>query len=76
MNEELVKYQLEKQENRINNHSERLDKIEQSQAEFKVQIKSLCDNIASLTSAIKWLIGLGASALIGFFFYVIQSNIF
>ena len=75
MNEELLKYQIEKHETRINNHSERIDKLENRQAETNVKIDNLCVNIASLTSAIKWLVGLGASTLLGFFIWAIQSNL-
>ena len=76
MNEELIKKELETHERRINNHSERIDKLEQSNVELKVHIQNLCKNLESLTGAIKWLIGLCVSALIGFFFYAIQNNIF
>lgn len=76
MNEEVVKLQLETHDKRLNNHAERLDKLEQDGREFRTEIKNLCENIKSLTSAIKWLIGLGASSLLGFFFYAIQSGLF
>lgn len=76
MNEELVRKELDTHERRINNHSERIDKLEQSNAELKVHIQNLCSNLENLTSAIKWLLGLGVGSLVGFFFYVIQNNIF
>lgn len=76
MNEELMNHQITVHENRINNHSERIDKLENKQAEMSVKIDNLCESLNGLTSAIKWLIGLGTTSLIGFFMYAIQNNIF
>lgn len=76
MNEELVRKELETHEKRINNHSERLDKLEQSTVELRVQIQNLCSNLESLTSAIKYLLGLTVGSLLGFFFYAVQNNLF
>jgi predicted nuclease with TOPRIM domain len=60
---------------RLNNHGERLDKLEQDNASFKVELKSLCDNLKALTSVLKGLIGLGATTLVGFFVYTIETLI-
>lgn len=76
MNEELVMKELDTHERRLNNHSERIDKLEQSNAELKVHIQNLCSNLESLTSAIKYLVGLVVGSLLGFFFYAIQNNLF
>ena len=76
MNEELVRKELDTLERRIINHSERFDKLDLSNAELKVHIQNLCSNLENLTSAIKWLLGLGVGSLVGFFFYAIQNNIF
>ncbi|MGL5245524.1 MAG: hemolysin XhlA family protein [Sarcina sp.] len=75
MNEELVTHEIEIHEKRLNSHSERLDKIEQAQAEFKIHIQSLCEDIKNLTGALKWLCGLLGTSFIGFFFYMIQHYI-
>ena len=75
MNEELINHQLKIHEKRINNHSERLDKIEQYQSEFKIEIKNLCDSIETLTNTMKWFMGIWVTSLLGFFFYAIQTNI-
>ena len=42
MNEELIKHQIDTHKCRINNHSdsERLDKLDQQQAAFAIQIES------------------------------------
>lgn len=61
---------------RVNSHSERLARIEQAQSEFRVEIKNLCDNLKSLTSVLKWFIGLLIGSFVAFFFYAVQNNIF
>lgn len=76
MNEELLDHKVNIHETRINNHSNRIDKLEQNQAKFEIQIQNLILSLNSLTSVLKWLIGLGASSLVGFFFYAIQNNLF
>ena len=75
MNEELVRDKLETHNERLNNHGCRLDKLEQDNASFKVELKSLCDNLKALTSVLKGLIGLGATTLVGFFVYTIENLI-
>jgi peptidoglycan hydrolase CwlO-like protein len=61
---------------RVNNHSERLDRIEQAQSEFRIEIKNLCEDLKSLTSVLKWFIGLLVGSFVAFFFYAVQNNIF
>lgn len=63
------------QEKRLNNHSVRLDELEQYRSEAKVEIKNLCMQIKSLVTTMRWFIGLMVGAFVGFFFYVIQTNI-
>lgn len=75
MNEELVNHELEIHEKRLNNHGDRLDKIEQDNASFKTELKNLCDNLKQLTSVLKGLIGLGATTLVGFFIYAMENLI-
>lgn len=75
MNEELISHQIEIHEKRISNHAKRLDKIEQSQSEFKIEIKNLCENLKTLTNTLKWFMGIWVTSLLGFFFYAIQHNI-
>ena len=59
----------------IINHAGRLDKLEQDNASLRVELKNLCDNLKALTSVLKGLIGLGATTLLGFFIYSIESLI-
>ncbi|GAA0856885.1 hemolysin XhlA family protein [Clostridium nitritogenes] len=76
MNEELIKDKLETHNTRLNDHSKRLDQLEQGQAEFRIEIKNLCDSIKGLTSALKWALGLFGGSFVGFFFYAIQNHLF
>ncbi|MBN1079321.1 hemolysin XhlA family protein [Clostridium botulinum] len=76
MNDELLKDKLDTHERRINNHSDRIDKLEQDNASFRTELKNLCDNLKQLTGVLKWLIALGISTLVGFFIYTIQTGIF
>lgn len=76
MNEELLKHQIETHEIRINNHSERIDRLENKQAETNVKIDNLCNSLDSLTSTIKWFIGAIITSLGAFFIWAIQNNIF
>ena len=76
MNDELLEHKVDIHEKRINNHADRIDKLEQNQVEFKVQIENLCESIKGLTNTLKWLLGFMASGLVGFFFYAIQNHLF
>lgn len=61
---------------RINDHGKRIDKIEQNQSRTNTKIENLCDQLKQLVSVLKWYIGLSVGALLSFFFYAIQHNIF
>lgn len=76
MNNELVEHQLKVHDERLNNHSNRLDKLEQDSVALKTELKNLCENLKSLTTVMKWFITLLIGAFVSFFFYAIQTNIF
>ena len=76
MNEELLDHRVETHEKRINNHAERLDKLEQNGVKRDIQIENLCKSIEGLTITIKWALGLFAGSFVGFFFYAIQNHLF
>ena len=76
MNEELLKEKLETHEKRINNHADRLDKLEIHEAARDVKIDNLCDKLEKQTRSIYGLIGIVATALVGVFFYAVQQGIF
>ena len=76
MNDELLKEKLDVHARRINNHAERLDKLEIREAARDVKLDNLCDMLEKQTRSIYGLIGMCATALISFFFYAIQQGIF
>ena len=76
MNDELIEHQLKVHDERLNNHANRLDKLEQDSVALKTELKNLCENLKSLTTVMKWFIGLIIGSFVGFFFYAIQNNIF
>lgn len=76
MNEELIRDKIDTHERRLNNHSDRLDKLEQEGVELKNEIKNLCKQLEGLTSMLKWFIGLLVGSFVAFFFYAVQHNIF
>ncbi|AJD30233.1 hypothetical protein FDE98_02380 [Clostridium sporogenes] len=61
---------------RLNDHAGRIDKLEQNQSRVDVKIENLCEQIKQLVSVLKWYIGVSVGALISFFFYAIQHNLF
>lgn len=76
MNEEKLEHIVGTHEKRINDHSERLDKLELQSGRLDERIVALCDKLEVQTKAINWLIGLGATALVGFFMYALQNSVF
>lgn len=66
---------LDIQDRRLNNHSERIDKLEQYRAEDRAEIRNLCKQLENLTNTIKFIGGPLLAGLIGFFFYAIQKGI-
>lgn len=75
MNIEVIEEKIETHERRINKHGEILDRLEQDNASFKTELKNLCDNLKSLTSVMKWFIGIWVTTLLGFFIYSIEKLI-
>ena len=71
-----VDEKLELHDKSLNSHADRLDKLEQGQSEFKIEIKNLCESLKTLTNTLKWFMGIWVTSLLGFFFYAIQSHIF
>lgn len=64
---------LETQITRINNHSERIDDLEKSDARITTKMEHLIEKIDSLISTIKWAGGIAATTLVGFFIWYIQQ---
>ena len=76
MNEEELEHIVATHEPRINDHGERLSKLELQSGRLEERIIALCDKLEVQTRAINWLIGLGATALVGFFMFVVQRGVF
>ena len=60
-------------EKRLNNHGERIDKIEQFRSSTEIEIRNLIEQIKALVSTMKWFIGLTFTTLVGFFIWYIQQ---
>jgi wobble nucleotide-excising tRNase len=60
-------------ERRLNNHSERIDKLEQYQSRTETQIVSLCEQIKNLVTTMRWFMGLIVGSGIGFFIWYVQN---
>lgn len=76
MNNETMEMKINEHDKKLDEHDKRIDKVEQNQSEFKVEIKNLCESLKTLTNTMKWFIGIWVTSLLGFFFYVLQHNIF
>ncbi|NJI80690.1 hypothetical protein GSQ54_09540 [Clostridioides difficile] len=76
MNEELFKDNLKRHEVTINKHNDEIDELKVASIESKAELKALCENLNSLTSMLKWLIGTMITTLVGFFIFVIQRGLF
>ncbi|ABR48702.1 conserved hypothetical protein, CF-8 family [Alkaliphilus metalliredigens QYMF] len=68
-----IEQRLNTQDKRLNNHSERIDKLEQHQSRTETKIENLCEQIKSLVTTIKWAMGLTITTLLGFFVWYIQN---
>ncbi len=76
MNEELFKDNLKRHEATINKHNDEIDELKVANIESKAELKALCENLNSLTSMLKWLIGTMITTLVGFFIFAIQRGLF
>ncbi|HBF2285305.1 Haemolysin XhlA [Clostridioides difficile] len=76
MNEEVIKEKIKRNETRINRHSDEIDELKIANIESKAELKALCENLNSLTSMLKWLIGTMITTLVGFFIFAVQKGIF
>ncbi|MGO0900827.1 hemolysin XhlA family protein [Clostridioides difficile] len=76
MNEELFKDNLKRHEVTINKHNDEIDELKVASIESKAELKALCENLNSLTSMLKWLIGTMITTLVGFFIFAIQRVLF
>lgn len=71
-----VDEKLELHDKRLNNHADRLDKLEQNNVENRNDIKHLCEEIKNLVTTMKWFMGLLMGSFIAFFFYAVEKGLF
>lgn len=67
---------FETTEKRLNNHGDRIDKLEQNSVRLEERLDNLIKQLAQLNTMLRWFIGLMIGAFISFFFYAVQQNIF
>jgi predicted nuclease with TOPRIM domain len=67
---------LELAERRLNDHSQRLDRIEQVNSKLEERLDGLINQLSSLNTTMRWFIGLIVGAFASFFFYAAQQGIF
>lgn len=67
---------LETTERRLNNHSERLDRVELVNSRLEERLSGLITQLGNLNTTLKWFIGLIVGSFVAFFFYAVQQNIF
>ncbi len=73
---ERVKHRVDMHENLINNHSERIDKLEQYKAGNDEKIKALIEKMDGLITTIRWGCGIFLGGIVSFFFYAIERGVF
>ena len=73
LRQNAVDKQFETVGKRLDNHSDRLDRIEIGQTRTDTIVENLCKQIESLVVAIKWLIGGIATTGFGFIIWYIQN---
>lgn len=73
---ESIRENIKRNEIRINNHSDRIDKLEQYRSGTEQQIKNLVDQVSNLVTTMRWFIGLLVGSFVGFFFYAVQHGLF
>ena len=67
---------LELHERRLNNHSERLDRIELANGRLEERLNNLIQQLEQLNKTMKWFIGLLVGSFVAFFFYAVQQGLF
>lgn len=67
---------FETTEKRLNNHGDRIDKLEQNSIRLEERLDNLIKQLAQLNTMLRWFIGLMIGSFVAFFFYAVQQNIF
>ena len=72
---ERIDEKLAIHDKRLDNHGERLDRMELTTGRMEERLDGLIMQLSNLTTTLKWFIGLMVGAFVGFFFYAVQSGI-
>ena len=62
-------------ERRLNDHSKRIDNLEQSQARIDESLNGLVAQLTTLNVQLRWFIGLMTGGFVTFFFTVMQKGV-
>lgn len=73
---ERVDEKFKLDETRLNDHSKRIDILEQSQIRNEEGLKGLVKELSGLNTTLRWFIGVMVGSLAGFFFYAVQQGVF
>ncbi len=71
-----IDYRLEVHDKRINDHSKRIDIIENGYSRLDERLSNLIAKLDSLNTTMRWFIGLLVGAFVSFFFYAVQKGLF
>ena len=74
-NEEHIGYRLDVHERRLNNHGERIDRIELTSGRLEERLNSLIKQLENLNKTMKWFMGLLVGSFVAFFFYAVQQGL-
>ena len=64
---------FEKNNDRLNNHSERIKSLENYKSANEVEIRNLVEQIKNLVGTLKWMITSLVAMLAGFFIWYVQT---
>ena len=71
-----IDYRLDVTEKRLNDHGERLDRIELSNGRLEERLNNLITQLEQLNKTMKWFIALLVGSFVAFFFYAVQQGLF
>lgn len=63
-------------ERRLNDHSKRIDTLEQTQARMDESLKGLVTQLTTLNLQFRWFMGLMLGGTVTFFFTAVQKGVF
>ena len=70
-----VDYRLDVHDKRLNDHSKRLDMIENINSRLEERLNNLINQLNSLNVTLRWFMGMILGAFVGFFFYAAQRGL-